>query len=100
MRKFGTRRLMFALTLGLVFSLTLAGIFGGVERVMARLISGPDIISAPASVIDDAPGAENSNQQAFDEKQDVLLAVPLPKMCSKEVAAPPAGSASRASTSH
>ncbi len=41
------------------------------------LISGPDIILAPSSVFDDAPGAENTNQQAFDEQQNVTLAVAL-----------------------
>lgn len=39
----------------------------------ALLISGQDIIAAPASVIDDSPGAENSHQQAFNEAQGVLL---------------------------
>lgn len=40
----------------------------------AALTGGPDIILAPASVEDDAPGAENTNQQAFNEQQGVLLA--------------------------
>ena len=87
MRHFGTRRLLFVLALALVFGLTLAGIFGGVERVKARLISGQAIISAPLSVIDDAPGATNGAQQAFDEQQDVLLGAPLPV----DVGAVPAG---------
>ena len=39
----------------------------------AALIGGPDIIAAPAYVIDDAPGATNFNQQAFDENQNVTL---------------------------
>jgi PEP-CTERM motif len=43
----------------------------------ALLISGPDIIAAPTSVIDDAPGAINTSQQAFDERQNVLLAADL-----------------------
>lgn len=43
----------------------------------ALLVSGPDIIAAPASVVDDAPGAENDHQQAFNERQGVLLAAPL-----------------------
>jgi hypothetical protein len=43
----------------------------------ALLIGGPDIIAAPASVIDDAPGAENTHQQAFNERQDVLLMADL-----------------------
>ncbi len=40
----------------------------------ALVIEGPDIISAPGSVIDSAPGAVNDHQQAFDERQNVLLA--------------------------
>jgi hypothetical protein len=43
----------------------------------AMLTSGPDIIGAPVSVIDDNPGAENTQQQAFDERQGVLLAADL-----------------------
>lgn len=39
----------------------------------AVLTSGPDIIGAPTSVFDDNPGAENSHQQAFNERQGVLL---------------------------
>ena len=39
----------------------------------AVLTSGPDIIGAPASVFDDNPGAENLHQQAFNERQGVLL---------------------------
>lgn len=39
----------------------------------AVLTSGPDIIGAPASVVDDNPGAENSHQQGFNERQGVLL---------------------------
>jgi len=35
------------------------------------------IIAAPASVVDDAPGATNCAQQGFDEKQGVLLAANL-----------------------
>ena len=37
------------------------------------LTAGPDIIPAPASAVDDAPGAENDHQQAFDEAQGVVL---------------------------
>lgn len=33
----------------------------------------PQIIAAPASVADDAPGAENCAQQGFDEQQGYLL---------------------------
>lgn len=43
----------------------------------ALLISGPDIIAAPASVIDDFPGAENENQQAFNEALGYLLTADL-----------------------
>jgi hypothetical protein len=43
----------------------------------AGLIGGPDIIAAPPSIIDDAPGAENNHQQAFDEQQGVVLGAPL-----------------------
>jgi hypothetical protein len=39
----------------------------------AALISGPDIIAAPADVRDDNPAAENTNMQAFNERQGVLL---------------------------
>ncbi len=39
----------------------------------AVLTAGPDIIGAPVSVIDDSPGAENFGQQAFNERQGVLL---------------------------
>ena len=45
----------------------------GVSPVNALLIGGDDIITAPSSVIDDFPGAENHHQQAFNEAQDVLL---------------------------
>lgn len=45
----------------------------GAAPANALLIGGPDIIAAPGSVIDDAPGAENYYQQAFDEAQDVYL---------------------------
>jgi len=39
----------------------------------ADLITGPDIIVAPPSVVDDAPGATNTHQQGFNERQHVLL---------------------------
>lgn len=45
--------------------------------VNAALVSGPDIIAAPASVIDDPPGATNDHQQGFNERQGVLLAAPI-----------------------
>lgn len=41
----------------------------------AVVIGGPDIISAPTNVTDSGP--VNDHQQAFDERQNVLLAVPL-----------------------
>lgn len=43
------------------------------------LISGPDIIAAPSSVVNNAVdgGAENTSQQAFNEKQNVTLTVAL-----------------------
>lgn len=45
------------------------------NALMAEIILGQDIISPPASVIDDPPGAVNNHQQAFDERQDVSLPV-------------------------
>ena len=39
----------------------------------AALVSGPDIIPAPASIVDDPPGATNVHEQAFDEAQCVDL---------------------------
>lgn len=48
-------------------------ILGMTEQSMALLISGPDIIAAPGNVMDDLPGAENENQQAFNEVQHYLL---------------------------
>jgi hypothetical protein len=61
----------------LSYGAALASIFVFVGPAVAMLTSGPDIIGAPASVIDDSPGAENSHQQAFNERQDVLLAANL-----------------------
>jgi len=43
------------------------------EKSDAYLISGPDIIAAPGSVVDNPPGATNDHQQAFNERQNVLL---------------------------
>ncbi len=43
----------------------------------ALLIGGPDIIAAPAFAIDDAPGATNFHEQAFNEQQNVLLGANL-----------------------
>ena len=42
-------------------------------NIQAALVSGPDIIAAPADVRDDNPAAENINMQAFNERQGVLL---------------------------
>lgn len=54
----------------LVIALLVAAVAGSAQ---ATLTFGPDIIAAPPSVIDDFPGAENSHQQAFNERQGVLL---------------------------
>lgn len=43
----------------------------------AVVVDGPDIIPAPSSTEDSAPGAENQGQQAFDERQCVKLTAPL-----------------------
>jgi len=43
----------------------------------ALVIAGPDIIAPPSSVINNPPGAVNDHQQAFNERQGVLLAAPL-----------------------
>jgi hypothetical protein len=43
----------------------------------AALVAGPDIIPAPASVINNPPGATNDHQQGFNERQGVLLAAPI-----------------------
>ena len=54
--------------------LVLSMLFISPEPAGATLVGGPDIIPAPASIIDDPPGATNDHQQAFDEAQGVLLA--------------------------
>jgi hypothetical protein len=48
-------------------------------QAKAALVTGPDIIAAPSSVVNNAAegGAENDHQQGFNEKQGVLLAAPL-----------------------
>ncbi len=48
-------------------------------QVNAVLVTGPDIIAAPLSVVNNAAegGAENDHQQGFNEKQGVLLTEPL-----------------------
>jgi len=50
-----------------------------IGQANAVLITGPDIIAAPASVVNNAAdgGAENDHQQAFNERQGVLLTEPL-----------------------
>lgn len=58
----------------LMIALLVAAATGSAQ---AMLTFGPDIIAAPPSVIDDAPGAENAHQQAFNEMQDVVLAAAL-----------------------
>ena len=60
------KRLSYLLMIGV-----LVAVMGGSAQAM--LTGGPAIIGAPPSVIDDNPGAENIFQQAFDEKQGVLL---------------------------
>lgn len=52
----------------LVISLAISG-----GLAQAEVIGFGDIIAAPASVIDDAPGAENDHQQAFTESTSVTL---------------------------
>jgi len=59
----------------------------------ADLVGGPDIIPAPSSVIDDAPGATNTHQQGFNERQNVLLLSDI-----SVDAASPAGSTIHAGT--
>jgi hypothetical protein len=61
------------LLVGIVLTVMLANI----TPVSAALVNGPDIIAAPDSVIDDPPGATNTHQQAFDERQGVLLVADL-----------------------
>ncbi len=55
----------------------LAALFTSEGQAKAQLIAGQDIIAAPASIIDDPPGATNDHQQAFDERQCVKLTAPL-----------------------
>lgn len=43
------------------------------NNAFALLVYGQDIIAAPASVYNDAPGAENNHQQGFNEMQNVVL---------------------------
>jgi len=58
--------LSYLLVIGVLVAVT-----GGSAQAM--LTGGPAIIPAPPSVIDDAPGAENIFQQAFNEMQGVVL---------------------------
>lgn len=59
---------------GLLFFVALAGaLLISAPAVHADLVGGPDIIAAPADVRDDAPGAENDHQQAFNERQNIVL---------------------------
>jgi len=57
--------------------LSLSGVLAWGASAEAKLIGGPDIIPAPSSVVDDASGggATNTAQQAFDERQNVVLPV-------------------------
>jgi hypothetical protein len=60
----------------LMLGVAILSAFGG-ATALASVVGGPDIIAAPASIIDDPPGATNDHQQAFDEAQGVLLAANL-----------------------
>lgn len=55
----------------------IATAFALTTHAYAVIIAGLDIIAPPPSVIDDAPGAENTHQQGFNERQGVLLVAPL-----------------------
>ncbi len=61
------------LTIMLSVVVAVAIVVGMPGQSLALLMSGPDIIAAPEFAIDDAPGAENDHQQAFNEKQGVKL---------------------------
>ncbi len=56
----------------IIFSLNRA------NKAHCALVAGQDIIPAPTSIIDDPPGAVNDHQQAFDERQGLVLGSPLP----------------------
>lgn len=60
-----------------LFSVVMVVLTGATWRANAGLVSGPDIIAAPASVVNDPPGAVNTAQQAFDEQQGVVLPAAL-----------------------
>lgn len=59
----------------MILSVLIAGAvtFGVTGQSPAALVGGPDIIAAPAFILDDPPGAVNDHQQAFNEQQCVLL---------------------------
>lgn len=60
----------------LVGYMVIAGMLLGVQsQAQAALVSGQDIINAPVSVV--LGGATNVHQQAFNERQGVLLTSPL-----------------------
>jgi uncharacterized repeat protein (TIGR01451 family) len=62
--------------------LSLVGLVVPAPKAGASLTGGPDVIPAPPSVLDSSaanpPGATNNHQQAFDERQGVLLKAALP----------------------
>ena len=58
--------------------ISIAVVLAATQICQGELLSGPDIIPAPASVIDDPPGAINKAQQGFNERQNVLLTEDLP----------------------
>ena len=61
-------------TVFLMCSLFLVGtVIAGPGSAHALLLTGQDIIAAPASTADDSPGAENTHQQGFNEMQNVYL---------------------------
>jgi hypothetical protein len=68
-----------------VFALSLFFVLSA-ARVHAALTAGPDIIPAPLSIVDDAPGAENDHQQAFDEAQGIVLAAAV--QCDNNTSVP------------
>ena len=60
----------------LVATTAVLGVLFAIEGVAsAAVVAGPDIIPAPSSVTDSDPGAFNDHQQAFDERQGVVLPV-------------------------
>lgn len=53
--------------------LLVSGLTGQIEAELISADQYHEIITAPPSVIDDAPGAENTKQEAFNEAQSVVL---------------------------